>query len=115
MEMRNVTDADLTKFVGLLASNYAAYRERMGYTNPVHDQAYTFTKGPKYAKVWCKRGGDYRHGSIIAFIDTTNGFIYKPAGVNKPAPGVRGSLFSIHEGREALSDTLGGTTVIYAR
>jgi hypothetical protein len=46
--------------------------------------------GRKYAKVWNKSNSSI---SIVAFIDLSNGDLFKPAGTKTPAKGVRGNIF----------------------
>lgn len=61
----------------------------------------TYTKGRKYAKL-------VQNGSVVAFIDMSNGDIYKPAGWKAPAKHVRGNIFSPEGGFEATYGAEGG-------
>lgn len=56
----------------------------------------SYSEGPKYIKVW-ERPIDRRpmSGSIYCFIDA-QGNIYKPAGTNAPAKGIRGTIDTVN-------------------
>ncbi len=58
------------------------------YTKQKRD--YMKTVGPKYIKIHDTENGQKR--SIHAFIDKQTGDLFKPAGVNAPAKGVRGNV-----------------------
>lgn len=51
---------------------------------------YKYTQG----KRWVKVTRNDSQTSVFCFIDPNNGDIYKPAGWNAPAKGVRGNIFS---------------------
>lgn len=53
-------------------------------------------KGRKYFKIT-------REGSVIGFVDTTTGDIFKAASWRAPAPHARGNVFSDQHGAEALN------------
>jgi len=61
--------------------------QRNGY-NMAKVPTFTYTQGPKYTKVFVSNFGSK---SIHCFIDK-DGNLYKPAGVNAPAKGIRGNI-----------------------
>jgi hypothetical protein len=66
------------------------------------------SSGRKYHKIFMTING--RRDSIHAFIDKTNGYVYKPASLKAPAKGVRYNLLVINEREEMLEkcDWAGG-------
>lgn len=57
--------------------------------NKESESTFEFSQAKKYFKIWVTLCNGQK--CIFAFIDE-NGDIYKPAGVNKPANGIRGNL-----------------------
>lgn len=49
----------------------------------------TVKAGRKFAKVFLEREGDAYSGRIHAFVEIATGHVFKPAGLNAPAKGVR--------------------------
>jgi hypothetical protein len=52
---------------------------------------FTQKNGPRWVKIFSTAPGS---NSIFCFIDPHTGDIYKPAGVNAPAKGIRGNIYN---------------------
>lgn len=72
----------------------------------IERSTYTTSVGRKYVKI-------IREGAVVAFIDRNTGDIFKPATWQAPAKGVRGNLFSAHDGMEALNFSSNGLVFVY--
>jgi hypothetical protein len=74
------------------------YNERQCMANTVH---FSLTQGKKYARIVVSNAqaeGVGRHRSSYAFVDA-DGNIYKSAGWNKPAKGVRATVDAVVSGQ----------------
>lgn len=63
--------------------------EKAKEINGEYASIYDYTQGKTYCKIWQTLCNGQK--CIFAFIDQ-NGNIYKPAGLNAPAKGIRGNL-----------------------
>lgn len=91
-----VTDTDLKAFCADQLGRHEAYRKRMGFQAPIHDEQFLATKGPKFARIVAQRTDDSRR--VVCFINLENGDIHKADGWKKPCTtgatkGVRGNIF----------------------
>lgn len=68
-------------------------------------EEFSYTIGKRYAKIIRKRPSD-RYGVAHSFVDMTTGDIFKPAGANAPAKGIRGNIYA-EGGLTALDETSG--------
>jgi len=83
--------------------------------DPRIKQEFGFTTGKKYFKIGTIYRGDIEKfkgklGSIHALVDMTTGSVYKPAGANNPAKGIRFNLLDQKSRELCLSraDQYGG-------
>jgi len=78
-KVQDTSDTDFKK-------NYPTTWERGGQTK------FTYKVTPKWFKVLRITDNGKGQSSVFAFVDKTNGDIYKPAGFNSPAKGIRGNI-----------------------
>jgi len=75
-----------------ISERVEAYVEALNNSSSDHHK-FSAIRGRKWLKVIDSRpGGPAGGGSVHAFVETTTGDVYKPAGWAKPAPHVRFSL-----------------------
>jgi hypothetical protein len=98
-------DFHLNKFVDNINFLYYNY---MDNSFPNNDRSYVEIK---VCKKYIKLIQDH---AAFAFINRSNGDIYKPATWRAPAKHVRGNLFSLNNGMESIS-TNNGTTQPHIR
>lgn len=87
---------------GILEADYRK-RGSMNYT-------YVVEPGRKYLKIIMADGG---HRSVHAFVDASNGNLYKAASWKAPAKGIRYNLYKDMELLKTQADWSGG--YLYAR
>lgn len=68
------------------------YYKRMGYKLP--SDVHGVVEGKRYFKVTTTTHGGEGQRSVFAFVDKSNGDIFKPAGWNTPAKGARGNVLN---------------------
>lgn len=74
------------------------------------EDSFIHTVGGKYYKVWKSRDGK-TPSSIYAFVDKSNGDIYRPASVNAPAKHVRGNINAVDVFDTTCKDKYGVITL----
>ena len=102
---RNTIQLNIVKYCLMLCDALTADADHLKAAN------YGFeldSSGRKYHKIYMTING--KRDSIHAFIDKTNGYVYKPASIKAPAKGVRYNLLVISEREEMLEkcDWAGG-------
>lgn len=98
---------NLAEFLSRLSVRLNEYRAKMNLTYFSHYRV-TTTGGSKYIKVFrqeMQEDTPYGHESIVAFIDSTNGDILKPASWKAPAKIARGNINSAQFGMEAIDES----------
>ena len=105
-----VTPADLTAFCVDQLARYEAYRVEMGFESPIHAKVFTYTTGPKYARIIAERAekGRISDRYVVCFINMENGDIHKADGWKKPCTvgatkGVRGNIFTPDRGASCMT------------
>jgi len=80
----------LDNYVEKLNQAAVAYDRKQGYTLP--SSVFDISPGNRWAKIVTTTMGGKGQRSVFAFVDPETGDIYKPAGWNAPAKGVRGNV-----------------------
>jgi hypothetical protein len=77
-------------YVAAIQAKAKAEYERLKYWMPV--PIYIIATGKRFHKVIEKTTMEAKSGAVHCFVEIATGNIYKPAGWNAPAKGVRGNL-----------------------
>jgi hypothetical protein len=72
-------------------------------------------EGRKYWKIIMSTDGDYRCQSVHAFVDKSNGDLYKPASFKAPAKGVRYNILDKSSREDALAKADWGGGYLYQK
>lgn len=107
---RNTIQLNIVKYCLMLCDALTADANHLKAAN------YGFeldSSGRKYHKIYMTING--RRDSIHAFIDKTNGYVYKPASLKAPAKGVRYNLLVISEREEMLERCDWAGSYLYMR
>lgn len=83
-------ESGIKQYVEKLNNYSKEYFKKNDYKFP--PDVYENAPGKRWNKIVVRNNGGQGQKSVFAFIDT-NGDIYKPAGWNAPAKGVRGNIF----------------------
>ena len=68
---------------------------------------FTIEMGRRYFSVWRSRGDTRNKGTVVLFVDRTNGDILKPASWRGPAKGARGNILTGLKEAQAKCDWAG--------
>lgn len=82
----------------------AALTEKFKDAGPFSANVFSVNPGRKYAKIM-QRASDGKHGSVHCFVEKATGHVYKAAGINAPAKGVR---YTSMDAALAAADLYGG-------
>tara|TARA_R100001230_G_C5593757_1_gene109311 strand:+ start:82 stop:669 length:588 start_codon:yes stop_codon:yes gene_type:complete len=93
-------EGSLVAFKDLIASRYKDYRNRFGFTKPIHDRIFSIRVGKKYYKI-IERDVHGTSASVHSFVSIENGDVFKASTRNAPAKHKRGNIFE-NNGLEAF-------------
>ena len=86
---------DLNKLIDRYIAGLQRDFDRQGFTYV--KRGFAKQEGSKYIKLvdgYIEDNGELKSRSVVAFIEKTTGDVYKPAGWQAPAKGVRYNLFN---------------------
>ena len=93
-------EGSIVAFKDLIASRYQDYRNRFGFTKPIHDRIFSIRVGKKYYKI-IERDVHGTSASVHSFVSIENGDVFKASTRNAPAKHKRGNIFE-NNGLEAF-------------